>query len=38
VTINGVPPTKVPKPFVMLGLFGIDTIVATQRKLKKVSG
>ncbi|ADI63312.1 hypothetical protein [Trichormus azollae] len=34
----GVPPTKVPKPSVMLGVFGVDGIVAAQRKLKKVSG
>lgn len=37
VTIDGVPPTKVPEPSVILGLFGIAGIVAAQRKLKKVS-
>ncbi|WP_413175124.1 NF038130 family PEP-CTERM protein [Anabaena azotica] len=37
VTIDGVPPAKVPEPSVMLGLFGVAGIVAAQRKLKKVS-
>jgi hypothetical protein len=37
VTIDGVPPTTVPEPSVMLGLFGVAGIVAAQRKLKKVS-
>ncbi|MFM7406665.1 MAG: NF038130 family PEP-CTERM protein [Cuspidothrix sp.] len=37
VTIAGVPPTKVPEPSVMLGMFGVAGIFAAQRKLKKVS-
>ncbi|MBD2595554.1 hypothetical protein BCD64_13420 [Nostoc sp. MBR 210] len=43
VTIQGIPvptpgPTSVPEPSVVLGMLGVAGIVATQRKLKKVSG
>ncbi|MBD2297808.1 NF038130 family PEP-CTERM protein [Nostoc sp. FACHB-87] len=43
VTIQGIPvptpePTAVPEPSVVLGILGVAGIVATQRKLKKVSG
>ncbi|ALF56300.1 hypothetical protein ACX27_08005 [Nostoc piscinale CENA21] len=33
-----VPSTSVPEPSVVLGILGVAGIVATQRKLKKVSG
>jgi hypothetical protein len=37
VTIDGVPPTTVPEPSVMLGVLGVAGVFAAQRKLKKVS-
>ncbi|AFY45341.1 NF038130 family PEP-CTERM protein [Nostoc sp. PCC 7107] len=43
VSLQGIPvpipaPTSVPEPSVVLGMLGVAGIVATQRKLKKVSG
>jgi hypothetical protein len=37
VTIQGVPPTAVPEPSVILGLLSVAGVFATQRKLKKAS-
>jgi hypothetical protein len=37
VTIQGVPPTAVPEPSIILGLLGVAGVFATQRKFKKAS-
>ena len=37
VTIQGVPPTAVPEPSIILGLLGVASVFATQRKFKKAS-
>ncbi|QMS88726.1 PEP-CTERM sorting domain-containing protein [Nostoc edaphicum CCNP1411] len=37
VTIQGVPPTAVPEPSIILGVLGVAGVFATQRKFKKAS-
>ncbi len=37
VSIQGVPPTAVPEPSIILGLLGVAGVFATQRKFKKAS-